>query len=941
MSQESLKLHIRKGLFVWFWSGLNVSHQSVCSFLLLLFVLVVSAMLVPGLWTHLLHILTDVSIDCRMSNSWDPAHFQQQGGGGGGGSQPQQQVGGVKLFDPNQFQTAQLQPQSATQGDLAQQHQQHYSQNPHAGTFYNPESHPGQASAWDSFGNWNWNTEGQNPPLSGQLQGQADATGVGDGGVPASQHPQGQLGGQLQGGQFVGQQQQEPPMGQFYNPQQYQNGSAAPEAAHTLQNSAGSPGEQAAMGEYPGWGWDPDQGQWVPTSTGQQQGLPLPGQDTSSQQYFYQGQQAYFEQSAWDGTNISQSCQVGNSVDPQTQIGVGQETGQSLLQTDGQDLQGATDNFRHPDARGLTGGPQSDQRAGDGFSSAGGSGIAALPPSVDTPSQPAAGFEGHVGQGHTRDSSIDSNASGTVAGFFSHGDDEVPVQQQLPVVAAEGAAMQHLKVSTMQRTDSGISNASLQTVNTSADEDSRDGVEDMTNQMGSLELKPSQMSQQGIDSSQRYAHPGDFSGFGNYSGGPQGASVGQEAATAVSATSRESDQQSPMMNDWEIVLPQAHSSTTHSRDNSLDGGIHFSVKAQEPASSSNQRTEGNPQVAPLEANPVGSQSATTQDSESFTAISSTSSASGDVQGSLPFSQASSYYPSASSTPFTSPEAQSVLSQPSSIPSWQSSPQKTAAADSTPSPVLPPTSIPEAKDRKAERDSSFGSTSVHSSPEKTRDTSQKTKDSDEKSLYDSAVSGRSADTSKPSPREFGTGSGRPPPSPAPRGSAGGQDKESGQLSSPSRRHHSAFHPVHSQRAKHNMSPATTLWDNLDAAPTGNILLAPAAPLIIPSLGGSTAQSSATTSVTTATSTTNSSAAQPSLRKSSSNSSSLEKLSSREGVRKLREREGGRYGTGRRSGEKSNLNKNGELSRSRDEDNRSLGSLDELDATPDFTDDSFAR
>ena len=229
--------------------------------------------------------------------------------------------------------------------------------------------------------------------------------------------------------------------------------------------------------------------------------------------------------------------------------------------------------------------------------------------------------------------------------------------------------------------------------------------------------------------------------------------------------------------------------------------------------------------------------------------------------------------------------------------------------------------------------------MHSSPEKTLDTSHKTKDS-EKSLYSSAVSGRGSDTSKPSLSEGGVRSGRPPPSPGPRGSVAGQEKEGGQLSSPARRHHSAFHPVHSQRAKHNMSPATTLWDNLDTAPTGNILLAPAAPLIIPSLGGSTAQSSATTSVAAATTTTTS-AAQPALGKSSSNSSSLEKLSSREGGKKGREREGGRYGAGRRSGEKSNLNKNGELSRSRDEDNRSLGSLDELDATPDFTDDSFSR
>ena len=880
-----------------------------------------------------------------MSNSWDTAHFQQQGGGGG---QPQQQVGGVKLFDPSQFQATQ--PPSATQGDAAQQQQQPYPQDPNAGTYCNAEPQPGPVSSWDNWGSWNWSTDGQTAPLGIALQGQAGATGVGEGGAPVDQHPPGQ-----QGVQFVAQHQQEPTMGQFYNPQQYQNGMAAPEAAQALQNPAGSHAEQAATGEYPGWRWDPDQGQWVPTDSpgmGQQQGLAVAGQDTSGE-YFYQGQQAYLDPATW---NNSDPSQWGNSVDPQAQPGAEQEAGQSLQRADGQDQQSVADGVRQqPNTSGLTGGPESNQSAGVSFVSAGGGGVGvALPPSVDVTSQPPAVSEAHVGQGHARESSMDSNASGTVAGFFHHGDDEVPSQQQVPVAAAAetAATMQHLKVTAMQRTDSGISNASLQTFNMSADEDMRDGVEEMINQMGSLELKRGQMGQQvqpgSIDSSQQYAHPGDFSGFGNYSSanGLQGGKAGQQTATAVPSGTRESDQQSPMMNDWEIVPPEAHSSASHSRDNSLDGGISFSAKPQESASSSNPPTDGKPQV-PLEANPVGSQSATTQDSESFTAISSTSSASGDMQGSFPFSQASSYYPSASSTPFTSPGAQSVLSQPSSIPSFQSSPRKTTAADPSPSPVLPPPSVPEAKDRQAEQGGSVGSTpSVHSSPEKTLDTSHKTKDS-EKSLYSSAVSGRGSDTSKPSLSEGGVRSGRPPPSPGPRGSVGGQEKEGGQLSSPARRHHSAFHPVHSQRAKHNMSPATTLWDNLDTAPTGNILLAPAAPLIIPSLGGSTAQSSATTSVaaatttTTATATTTTSAAQPALGKSSSNSSSLEKLSSREVGKKGREREGGRYGAGRRSGEKSNLNKNGELSRSRDEDNRSLGSLDELDATPDFTDDSFSR
>ncbi|XP_078325868.1 uncharacterized protein LOC111124202 isoform X11 [Crassostrea virginica] len=49
----------------------------------------------------------------------------------------------------------------------------------------------------------------------------------------------------------------------------------------------------------------------------------------------------------------------------------------------------------------------------------------------------------------------------------------------------------------------------------------------------------------------------------------------------------------------------------------------------------------------------------------------------------------------------------------------------------------------------------------------------------------------------------------------------------------RRIESAFQQVQKQRAKHNMSPATTLWDNNDTLPVANILLAPAAPAITPS------------------------------------------------------------------------------------------------------------
>ncbi|XP_062604933.1 serine/threonine-protein kinase fray2-like [Saccostrea cucullata] len=60
----------------------------------------------------------------------------------------------------------------------------------------------------------------------------------------------------------------------------------------------------------------------------------------------------------------------------------------------------------------------------------------------------------------------------------------------------------------------------------------------------------------------------------------------------------------------------------------------------------------------------------------------------------------------------------------------------------------------------------------------------------------------------------------------------------------RRIESAFQQVQKQRAKHNMSPATTLWANNDTLPVANILLAPAAPAITPILTPASSTTSST-------------------------------------------------------------------------------------------------
>ena len=843
---------------------------------------------------------------------WDPAHFQQSGGGGG---PTQQQAGGVKLFDPTQFQPQhqqpqqqQLQQQQQQQLQQQQQQQQHpqehqqqqpvYPSQPGGGTFYPPA----QPSTWDNWGNWNWNTEGQTAPLTGQAGGQAGYTDDSAG----QRQGQGQLSSQP--GQQTGDQTLPHQPGQFYNPQVYHTGTVP-----ATDSAAGSHGDQAIPSSQHQWGWYPDQSSQAAAPQEQavvSGGSPQtgPGQFMSNQgQYFYQGQQAYYDPSAWSNTDPTQVYgQWGSGPPPQPQPSAEQEAGQVVPHSEGAVIPSSSQAELPVNSHG------SGVDIGSGMSTSGG-GLVSSPPTVDisshTPVMPAS--QGQVSHGHAE------SRSSTRTGFYSQGDNQ-------PQAAAAAAAappvvplpMQHLQVKMFQRTDSGISNASLQTVNMSGDEDAKDSVDEVTGQMSSLQLDSNQVSrdtQQGdVPLFQHHAGPGDFSGFGTYSLAGQEVKASQEGA--LSSGSGESDQQSPMMNDWEIVPPQAHSSTSHSRNDSLDDGLSFVNKQEESRINPGQAADGTTQAVPQEGTPAASQSAMTQDSESFTAISSTSS--GDTPSSVPFSQGSGYYPTASSTPLTSPGAQSLQSQPSSLPSWQGSPQLAPGADVSLAPVSAPPHT-------------AGQETTPPRQQKSKKPGDRSKASEE-SLYSSALSNKTAVSSKHSPgKDDAAGLGRPPPSPI--------SGDGGQLSSPSRRHQSAFHPVHSQRAKQNMSPATTLWDNADSTPPSNILLAPAAPLIIPSLGNTATQSSNTSSVETATSKTTTKV-QPLASKALSSSNTME---SREGGKKAEDKESGKNGGNRRAGERTGLNKSEELSRSRDEDSRSLGSLDELDAAPMFTDDPYSR
>ncbi|XP_025111637.1 uncharacterized protein LOC112574654 isoform X3 [Pomacea canaliculata] len=891
--------------------------------------------------------------------SWDPTGFQQQGGAGGGEGQPQ--VGGIKMFDPSQFQSQQ---------GVAMDHIQN-------------QTH---WSAWDNWGTWNWNSENQNGIQSGHPDdGQTTSTSNG-----VKEHTA-QNGNHYQLHQ---QQQQFQPAPQyashFYNPQQFQTTEGLADTSqvtsHQQPPNAQQQQQQVQYDAAYNYHWGVQQwalpvashvspqtvdGQALGQHTHQtmdDQAVPPPGQYvhqtkdsqavvTSDQyghqtidrqtvpasgQYNHQEQyaQAYFNPSVWQNNpdhDLSQACNWGSNFEPGLQDMSSPETEKTAFQGKAAGMiQNTQDQVhQHFGKHSFPGTAQASLHGGEDARAS--TQHQNLPITVE-PEDPAPGPAHHSNIGSDVGSVVAMSAFTGLETF--QGKDATHIESvEMPETVP---TMHHLKVSAFARTDSGISNASLQTVNLSADEDAENGVEEMGKRMAALCV-----------SSPGSGDAANIGGSGPKSGGSRSNSTdlldmrnsgtdwtsADVAQTSQNIAASSSEGHMSLVNDWNTA-PQAHSSASHSRNSSLDDGITFTAKPLE------QNTAGyQPRMFASETTlssqngaPRAVYSPSIQESESFTAISSTS---GSVDALL--SQGSD--PVTSSTPYTSPGGHSLASQP---PPQVSQPGSPACSGLSLEQVSPPSilSLPSSSsnEQQTEKQAKSPDTSAVSLNQQTLVPAEALQPTINRSLEGTSFVGKPLDSSvMRSPNAGSSPAWRPPPAPRPRGDQqSSPEKELVSLSSPQRRtHQSAFQPVHSHRGKHNMSPATTLWDNLDSNPTSNILLAPAAPLIIPSLNASALTNTITATTTAVTAMPLSSASMP--RKASSDSllerqsvgkngerkASERGSSSRSNIRRLVERKDGERNTGNRG-------QSEDLSRSREDDSRSLGSLDELDGAPEFDD-----
>ncbi|KAK6194900.1 hypothetical protein SNE40_000435 [Patella caerulea] len=311
----------------------------------------------------------------------------------------------------------------------------------------------------------------------------------------------------------------------------------------------------------------------------------------------------------------------------------------------------------------------------------------------------------------------------------------------------------------------------------------------------------------------------------------------------------EEEHQSPL-NDWEFVGSVPSSSSQHSRQSSLENSVNFlTSQPAQPGSQVSNQPQGTETVDPYNVKlsaSFNSESSSSAYTSSVSATSSSVATSGTASlsaslnsppGSLnpppPPAQASSNKPASSPNPFRrqspsrSPVPQKdtsnnpVVSAPIFHPIQLQSPTATASQNPDLShPVsladnqLPFQSAQSSKNESADNaminqpktvsDNTVTSKrpetmELKSSPSKQPPSSEKTKDQDATDI-----------------RPFVIDSSKPPTNPM----------RDAQHSSP-RKHSSAFKPV--ARAKHNMSPATTLWDDV-VTPALGIHLAPAAPSV---------------------------------------------------------------------------------------------------------------
>lgn len=838
-----------------------------------------------------------------MNNSWNNPQFQQQQG----------QVGQVKLFDPTQFQTpaasvpnpaaASKQPQAhvtqTTQnqgGANFQPHTAHQNDssgfNSHVATTVAPGAQP-YHSSWSSWGNWdNWN------------------------------------------GATNDQQQQQQSQQQSYQPQYPDNAQTQSNVPHFQQgipDSNVATTDSAAYNNAPvynnSWdsSWDGASGTYAqPNQIYQDPGYAMqPEQHQQQQQQNYYGQ-TYQQPSYLSGTGGGQvqsqqpaSGHVAAQQDPnlsdqthsqayQQQSQAPQQEGQSFADGGQQQVfydqpsipHGGYDSSNFTDSGPLLGqatcGVTQNQHQVPVVADTNSAGSHHVPdaeasslhynnnmPSLNQPfdqsMHPSSNASGDAGEnamqiGYAAPSShhvepslatapnldiySDNDGDGTVAGFFGRGDDDGDVSSDLPRSNKPGPMSEIYPNQESQgnlldvakpfdRTNSEISNSSLMTLNTSTGED--DGREHLQNlqelvqRMENVNIMNrdigdvnddglAQPPSLPLDTELRSASP-DI-------GLPESAESGGSGVSGGSSG----------LTDWEIVPPQ--SQMTHSRSNSLDNGVNvFSPDNQDdkppiageikdggvdmsiPQLSGAAVDESVPQA--LLPQPPSTTSSSHDLSQSLSPE-KTPSLSPSSKPPLPLSGSSDAIdnPFRKSAPLSNSQSSSATMSASSLPvlSRNSQPNVDPASDS--SSFKPKSSIPSLPS-KPKLPSDDGAPPIKNEAAFSKPSLP---------LSDNATAKK---ISKPS------------------------EKDS--LSS-QRRHHSAFQPVHRVR-QNTVSPATTLWENSDnPAPSSNILLAPAMPLIIPALNPYSSSAAATA-------TTNSATTSSDMKKSGSSSSLSDKAKGR--------------------------------------------------------------
>ncbi|ESO98713.1 hypothetical protein LOTGIDRAFT_231137 [Lottia gigantea] len=552
--------------------------------------------------------------------------------------------------------------------------------------------------------------------------------------------------------------------------------------------------------------WDPNtqqqiqHGQNFQTDDGQQQ-------NHHHQQYQHQQQtdqqySQYTSKNQWQGypqnQNMIQTSQHNLYNDHQYQ----QNTTQMSV---GLEQSGDQQQNPHPD--------QYNSYLGDSFQPSN------FPPQTVSPNS-----TGNTGQGseHVDNNSFEEENRNSAYNNFNNSD--LSNSTNVPFQSTNVTANQFLNTNNIiHRTDSAISNASLCTegsANTSLDQDQI--LQQMSGQLQNVSLEPLPE----VTSNQ-----------------PSQTVVPDQ--TSVEDVKLEEDQQSPL-NDWEFVNSIPSSSSQHSRQSSLENSSNILTSQPSPQPFSDiHHTENKSEsyvvtsIASLSGGNETQHSTVPIDpfnvniSASFNTETSNSAFSSSVNPSS--SSFTTSEPSSLGTSFTNPQTSDFsppkappktleTSPAASNPFRKPSPQPTKPdAEKRNSPLIPtPIFHPLILSQDSTKDTNeddLQEQSVSKIPFSGQE-STKTENKAEEPKSDKTLKSPAKGQSVPGDQkreDIGSSkdSSKPPiPKDTPQNSP--------------RKHNSAFKPVH--RAKHNMSPATSLWDDYSPPKITGVILAPAAPSV---------------------------------------------------------------------------------------------------------------